>query len=314
MVGLLLFLGGVVMFLFLPFLVLMLLLRLRFHVVREEERLVVYRTGRFQRIAGPGIVWVAHGFEKIERILDVREQPHDIPVGNLFFFDIPFGYTLNLWYRLDPVAAANGDRAQLHRLAQMPLQEVNEQIHLAVRNLMETYLVEMPRRYSFSGNPSLIEKLLPLLPGQDGYDWLLDRLKQDLPAALRPFGVMVYAGRPILLKSLYLAPEVIKLFNRARTVQVLREQQPALSEDALMHLVMAFENTPLHSVRKFTLDNGKLYMDGMEFGDSEGKIQMAAERYQRRSERSAQEAAEQAGHRNIPQEQRRTRSTSTMLP
>lgn len=282
-----------------PLLILMVLTGLRMHVVHEDERWIMYRLGRFWRIAGPGMVWVAHRWEKIERTVDVRNQPHDIEIKNLFFFDIPFGYTLNLWYRLDPEAAANGDRTLLHQIARMPMEEINEQINLAIRNLMEMYLVQMPRRYNFSGPPSLIEKLLPLLPGQDGYGWLLTQLQSDLPDALRPFGVVVHTERPILLKSLYLSAEVVKLFNRARTVQVLREQQPTLPEDTLMHLVTAFEETPLQSVRKFTIENGRLYLDGVEYGGTEEKIQMVAEQYQ---------------HRNIPQERKRSRSTTSNLP
>lgn len=238
-----------------PLLVAMLIIGLRCYMVHEDERLVVYRMGRFQRVAGPGLVWVLHSLEKIERRIDAREQPHSIEVNNLYFFDIPFGYTINLWYRLDPGAAARDNRSLLHEIARMPDSEIKEQIQLAIRNLLEKYLVDMPGRYNFSTTPSLLQKLVPVLPGQDGYNWLLEQLKSDLADVLRRFGVVLSADRPIQLESLSLAPDVVRLFNWSRTVQTLREQQPELTADALMHLVSAFEKTPIHSVRKFTMED-----------------------------------------------------------
>ncbi|MCB0125476.1 MAG: hypothetical protein KDE58_24650, partial [Caldilineaceae bacterium] len=54
-------------------------LGMKFHVVPEEKRLVIYRLGKFQRIAGPGPV-ITWRFDTIERELNVRDAPHDLRV------------------------------------------------------------------------------------------------------------------------------------------------------------------------------------------------------------------------------------------
>jgi len=70
------------------------LLGVRFQTVPEEERLVIYRLGRFNRIAGPGMVVYFRRFESIERTLSVREELIEQRVDGLAFNGLFLGYTV----------------------------------------------------------------------------------------------------------------------------------------------------------------------------------------------------------------------------
>ena len=50
-------------------------LRPGLRTVPQEERLVIYRMGHFDRIAGPGLVFLLHRIDTVQRSFMVREQP-----------------------------------------------------------------------------------------------------------------------------------------------------------------------------------------------------------------------------------------------
>ena len=112
------------------------LLGMRFHVVPEEKRLVIYRLGKFQRVAGPGVV-ITWGTDTIEREINARNEPHNLRVDNLFMKGVSFGYTLNMWLRTDLVGAAAGNRDRLRELVLFSDREREQQITVKLREALE---------------------------------------------------------------------------------------------------------------------------------------------------------------------------------
>lgn len=48
-------------------------------IVKEYERAVVFRLGKYAGVRGPGIIILIPGIERIEQRLDMRTIPHDVP-------------------------------------------------------------------------------------------------------------------------------------------------------------------------------------------------------------------------------------------
>lgn len=283
---LLLFMGG----LFSLVLLFALIIPIRSHVVREGERLVIYRLGRFNRISGPGLVWVHHTVETVENQIDVRTAPRAVEARNLYFFDIPFGYTFSLWYRLDLTAATGNDHRALLELVQLSPDALHAQIQVKIRSLMDRYMVTLHKDYNMLHNAPLLEKLVPLLPGREGCEWLRASLRQDLPNALRPLGAIFHPEHDILVQAFFLSPGVVRLFNRQRAVEVLRQHHGDVDDETLMHLVSSVEHTPLESMHKITVTNGSLDLNELEYQLGNANLHVATPRYE---------------HRNIPRDQQR---------
>lgn len=215
------------------------MLGVRTRIVPEEERLVIYRMGKFHRIAGPGLVWTMGG-DTVEHVINVRDRPRNIRVDNLFMFDLPFGYTVNFWYRFDPVQAAGRNQEQLVHLAQFTDQEREGLVKDKVRDALLHAAKYIERNYQAAGN-EFFYKLLPVLPGLPDGDDLLGYAKEELSRTLPSIGVILNRSHPLSASALHLSDDVSKSFSRGRVVQMLKEQFPDLSQDVIMQYVSAVE-------------------------------------------------------------------------
>lgn len=55
-------------------------------VLREYERAVVFFLGRFQKVAGPGLIFIIPGIQQIVRV-DIRTITHDVPTQDVISRD-----------------------------------------------------------------------------------------------------------------------------------------------------------------------------------------------------------------------------------
>lgn len=216
-----------------------LVLGLRVQVVSEEERLVIYRLGAFNRVAGPGPVLITR-MDTVERTLHVRNQPHNVRVDHLFIKGVPFGYTLTFWYGLDLNKAANGKREHLARMAQFSNEEIDRQVANQVRAALVSSLPRIETEYQAAGK-EFFYNLLPIIPGLPEATKLLTYVREDLAKTLPAIGVTFDPDRPIIITGLHIGPDIAGSFSRGRVVQMLKEQFPGLSEEMLLQALASIE-------------------------------------------------------------------------
>lgn len=216
-----------------------LVLGLRIQVISEEKRLVIYRLGAFNRVAGPGLVMFTR-MDTIERELDVRDEPHNVRVDNLFIKGVPFGYTLNFWYGIDLKETANGDHARLAHMAQFSNEEINQQVGDRVRNTLVSSLAKIEQEYKPAGT-EFFHNILPIIPGLPESTKLLGYLKQELTDSLRGIGVIFDPHHPIIIKAIHIGNDIAGSFSRGRVVQILKEQFPDLSQEILLQALTSIE-------------------------------------------------------------------------
>jgi len=265
-------------------------LSLEFKTVPEEERLVIYRLGRFHRLAGPGLIGIWRRWERIERTLQVRDQPHSVTLVYLYIYDIPFGYTMTCWYRIDPEEAANGNPAVLRKLVQFDDDERHQQFAVKLRELFVKHVATLQRQHRLPGEPSILDKLLPILPGQPEYQQLLETVQRELSDVLQPIGLIPNGSHSIASTNLHIPPSVLKLLDRNRMMQTLQRQLPHLSEEMVLQAASADDGMALHTVRKFIFEHANEEQASVEWESVEDGVRLHMQ---------------DVGHRNIPDAQRR---------
>ncbi|MEZ4659786.1 MAG: hypothetical protein R2911_19695 [Caldilineaceae bacterium] len=244
-------------------------LQIRIITVPQEERLIIYRWGRFQRVAGPGPVWVIQAFEyeQIMRTINVRDQDRNFVVGGLFSFDIPFGFILNLWYRYDPLAAAQGDADLLLELAQhsddryaqiavklrealvraiMVVQKETKLVWEERQQKMEQELTVTPHEGATSpqdvaSEMSILEKLMMVVPGMPSCERILDLAEAELAHVLPSIGVILNRHHRITVTKLDIADDLIGAFSRDRIAKLLRGTYQSFSDAELARGVARIE-------------------------------------------------------------------------
>jgi hypothetical protein len=96
---------------------LILMIGFKFLVIPQEERAVIYRFGRFQRLVGPGIVMLTRLEREVQRI-NVRSEFGEYRTNTYYFINgVPFNYTVSFWRRYDLVAAAQWQHGAAGRVS-----------------------------------------------------------------------------------------------------------------------------------------------------------------------------------------------------
>jgi tetratricopeptide (TPR) repeat protein len=223
----------------------------RFFIVKEEERAVIYRRGRFHRIDGPGWVFL-RPFETVQRMLLVRDQPRTASVAQLFLYGIPIGFTLSFWARVDPVAAAGGDAVRLKDMAMFEDYERDQQVDLKIRDSFVHRVSELEKNRPLSNHATIIDKIIPILPGSPECDWLLNQVRGDLTRTLPLVGVFLNTRHPITLNGIIAPKEMIEGFSRGRMQELLRLYFPKLPADRLAQMVESIEG--LETMGRYDFD------------------------------------------------------------
>lgn len=231
------------------------LVRPQLYIVDEEERLVIYRFGQFKSFDGPGRVWIMRRIERVARTIVVREQPHQMRIEGLYAYDIPLGYTLNIWYKLDPEIATGGDRHRLRKLAQFDNVECEENIRTRIHDLFVYHISEYLRTSQLPKSATVLEKLVPFAPGQTGCEQIIARIQEKLPDILRSFGAVLCQTQPLTIQKFHLTPSIIKLLDRERVLASLQYRMPNSDQDMLAQAAIALEGISLPSIlRKIVVD------------------------------------------------------------
>ncbi len=223
------------------------LLPWQMQVVPEEERLVVYRLGRFNRIAGPGLVRMSK-LETVHRTFNAVDKPRNIRIDGLFMRGVPFGYTLNLWYRVDPVATAGDDPAQLTQLIHFDDKERDKLVGTKVREALVASATQVGNEYKPAGD-AYFYNVLPIVPGLPINDRLLTLVREKLAQTLPTIGAILNQAQPITIVGLNISDDLIGSFSRERITTLLREQFPGLSEEVTLEAVGAIAGIDMGRTR-----------------------------------------------------------------
>lgn len=247
------------------FLILFVIFRPTPRIIHEGERRVVFRLGRFDRIAGPGINLVLRGIETEQRTFISRNEPRSFKIAQLFCYGIPVGLTFNVWSRFDPEAATR----DLQRLTDMILlndEERLQQMGVKVRQALVDELGLLEALNPLPEGASNLRKLAPVIASSPVCARLLRsvaaRLVRDLPV----LGVLLDPTQPITITDLQIAPDLLGTFQRERLVPELRRQFPNLPDDMLLQMVANLEGVtppPATQRKHIALDSngGNLGMD-----------------------------------------------------
>lgn len=223
-------------------------LRAATHIVPEGQRVVIYRLGRFDRIAGPGQVWVIPGVDQVVQTLEVRDHPIEITVPGIFAFGIANDLTFNLWLSYNPEQAASGDKDRLAKLVQINDTERRRQIEVKLREALVNQIAELEKRMPLPGTPNAIDGVIALAPGSKRYNELLAGFKRELEKTLPLVGVILNTNQSITVTGRGIPEGVINTVKRIQERQIdsqwltryldqLRRQFPDISDTVLIRML-----------------------------------------------------------------------------
>lgn len=209
-------------------------------VIKEGTQVAVFSRGHFDRVAGPG--WVPmHRFETIEREFSVRNEPRYYSVDGLFLYKQPIGLTLSFFSQFDPKRAAGNDKELLRRLVMFSDADREQHVANAVRAVLISRLGAIERSKPLPPKATIVDRILPIVPGTADCEALLAEVRQDLDGQLRRLGVFVDPTRPFMITEIMPPEEMRKGFSRNRVIDLLRMKLPGLREDLLLQAVAAME-------------------------------------------------------------------------
>lgn len=245
-------------------------LKPRMHYVQDEERYVIYEFGRFKRIGGPGPVLIWASSENIERKVNVRNEPKNIVIGDLYIYDIPFGYKLNFWSRFDPDMFRNTDPKRMAELLQFEDQERHQQMIVKVRDALVNSVVTVQNAQP-SSPQTVIEKILLIAPGLDGYKSIMHEMRNELNQTLPLIGMKLDLHQPITTTNLYLDRGVGAILNRDRIVEQVKEKFHDLSPTEEVQALSAIEGLSIPAIHNISTKDLANSNYNIEFDAREGE-------------------------------------------
>jgi len=259
---------GPLFFIGLMIVIIYLLTQIKVRIVPEEERWVIYRLGRVHRIVGPGPVMLVRSLDEVKRTVSARDEPHNVRVNGLFMNGVPFGYTLNLWYRFDLNDAAGTDRDLLVNLAQFSDEERKQQVATKVREALVASATVIERAYK-PPSSDFFHKLLPIIPGLPEFEALFAEVRQNLQHTLPLVGARLNEAHPITVTYIHLGNDIINSFSRGRVAGLLRETFPDLSPELLLQAVSSIEGIDMPQQRVVFEGGSQTTMD-FQVGEENG--------------------------------------------
>lgn len=265
---------------------------LEVRIVPEKQRLAIYRLGRFDRIRGPGPVTLMSGLDGRVEKFDVTEQPRDIAIPGLFLVDIPVGLTLNLHYAFDPERVIGDDRERLTNLFEMTAAQRQHQFEVKVTDALNDRIPLVFQQFPLPAAPSIIDKLMPVLPGTRQRRCLLNGVRSQLSTSLRSTGYRLNEDEPIIVTKIHLGDDLIQAFGNRRTLELvvdsLRQNLPQLSEEMVAQMFQSIQGLEGIATRIWDLYNEADYASVRE---KDGDATLIADVSPRRRRRSDDEKA-----------------------
>lgn len=241
--------------------------------VPEEERVIIYRLGRFDRVAGPGLVLLSRDIDVVQRRFNTRNKPQNVAVDGLMMYGIPVGLTINLWCRYDPVRAAGGDRERLRELVQFSESERHEQLAVRLREALVRHMSALEQRAPLPPTATVVDMVVPILPGVPTCVEILQNVQRELVQTLPALGLYGDANHPLVITNLRLPEDMSKGFSRGRAVALLRLQLPDLPDSMMVHMLESIEGlAPLrvHEIRQ--VGNAGGAMSEARWTDDDGTL------------------------------------------
>ncbi len=222
--------------------------------VQEGKQVVIYRLGKFSRIAGPGSVWVLRGVEKVSQTFDVRQQPKRSPLNGIMVNGQPMGLTFSFWIAFDPVTVSGGSQAEQRRMTQYNEQERWDQARTILRSRLVSELSRLAQEEPPLPGSGFAGQLAPILPGSAQNNTLMKRLRADLATDLRPLGFILNNARPFQIVDLEPPESLRKGFDRNRSMTFLRAQFPNLDDQSLAQYCAALEGGDYSSLQRVIVE------------------------------------------------------------
>jgi|GEM_PF-5034784 len=188
--------------------------------VKEGQEAVIYRLGRFHRIAGPGPVWLWPHVDECHTILDVRQTRLTVLIRTFAGGGVPVTLRLSFHARLDLRRAAGQDFARLAELVSWDELERKEKLDDAVQHLVIRMVREYERRHPVPHNADFFTQLAHILTMTRQNDALMVNIRRHLGRVIARFGYVLSEAEPCWMVLDSLPPTLIEAFDRARTDRV----------------------------------------------------------------------------------------------
>lgn len=208
------------------------LLKLQFPTVKEGYAAVVERMGRFERIAGPGQIWLVGRFEEIDHLVPIRTQGEAYEYSELWIKDfVPVNAKLTLSYHRSFEGMSLEEQK---KIAYYPLDEWKKIARAQIERVLQDVLPTVDFTQALSANPTQranLEQTLARALGQ--------RLKAHGMLLDDQYGLTVNTlGLPEKLRETLVRVSNIKIDVNVRSslISELMHQYPGHSEAFFMTL------------------------------------------------------------------------------
>jgi len=265
---------GLAFLAFASFVALMMLLRIQHVIVPENERVVIFRFGRFQKVCGPGRVMFMRGVDEIKQTIDILDRPCEYHVPYIFLNGVPLSLTISMWSRYDPVEAAGIGQIRkrlLREMVQYTDDDRREQSQLLLREAVMRRAAEFNRQNPTVMKDSFFVKLMPVLPGQPATRQLLDRVRLDVLSAFRRLGIIINTQQPIMIRRLGLSDSVTIGMDWRRLTESLRESFPNMNDDTLAQIIGSIEGLDPLTIQRNTTEIQGLGKGAVTVGVGQGQ-------------------------------------------
>ncbi len=231
------------------------ILGIRLQVVPVEERLVIYRNGRPHRLGGPGWTWLLTRIEEVMRTLNVREQPNEVMISGLNFAGVPFGYKLNIRYKIDPDASA-ANRGEFLKLLQFEDHEFHRQVQITVRDSLLKIVAAYAAEQNFAPTTPIAAKFAFIRAGTEGANLILSRLQSELDQKLPALGVVINRAYPLMITQFMPDEGMMENLKRERDVDSIRRQWSDLAPELQAQMFASVKDIDLPQVQKHIVESG----------------------------------------------------------
>jgi hypothetical protein len=270
-------LWGTAIFLLVVFVVaLYKLFRMTTQVVPQEQRYVIYRMGKFDRILGPGPVTIFPSVDKVEKIIKVHDHPHEINMQGIIAYGVPNDLKVNFWCKYDIEQAAGKNRRKLLEFVQVSEAERRQQVQAKLHEALVRQIAEIEQRMPLPSKATLMDRVAALAPGSPRYNELLKGLKFDLSRVLPTIGVVLSQDHPVLLTGRNIADEIADAIKRQRGREMdsewlmkyageLRKEFPGISNSMLAQMLLSIEGIDVGTIQRLFVDQN---------GDAQAKVEV----------------------------------------
>ena len=237
-------------------------------VVPQEQRLVIYRLGKFNRISGPGPVRVIPKLEQVVRTFEVRDHPIEVVVEGIFAFGVPNNLTLNLWGSFDLEEAAGGDRLKLAQFVQVTTAERRRQVEVKMREALIGQVAKLQKEMPLKEGATTFDGIIALAPGSERYNALLAGVKHQLEQTLPTVGVILDIGQPIIITNRGLSSDIIEALQQKRSVDIsgetlityatkLKKDFPDISNAVVAQILGSIPGVDLGNLQRLLWEQGE---------------------------------------------------------